>query len=102
MSSVRPTKASQQRLVPEITPEQPPAAEILLGPNSLTVTVALPNVARADLDVFLTRNSVRVRSRTSPGALNYVIPLPVAIEPERYVMRHKNGVFDFIVERASH
>lgn len=76
-------------------------AEVVVAPQSLTVTVALPQLDPRDADVVLTRHSIRLRSKRDPGGLQFVIPLPAAVEPERYVLRYRNGLYDFLVARAS-
>lgn len=88
-------------VAPQVRSEPPPSAEVLVGPYALVVTVSLPQAERRDVDVFLTRHSIRLRHRTDPSRLNLVIPLPVSVEPERYVLRESHGVYDFVVERAS-
>ncbi len=87
-------------VVPEIRSDGPLSAEVFVAPRALTVTVAVPQIRPADLDVFLTRHSIRIRSRQNPRAASFLIPLPVAVEPERYVLRTKNGVLDFHIERS--
>jgi HSP20 family molecular chaperone IbpA len=89
-------------LAPQVLAERPPTAEVLVAPHALVVTISLPQSARADVDVLLTRHSIRLRHKSDPAQLNLVIPLPVAVEPERYVLRESHGVYDFVVERASH
>lgn len=86
----------------EILAEKPLSAEVIVGPRSVTVTLALPRIDPGDADVVLTRHSIRIRHKQDPGRLNVVVPLPVAVEPERYVMRQNNGIYDFVVERQSH
>jgi HSP20 family molecular chaperone IbpA len=88
-------------VAPDLRSEGPPTAEILVAAHAITVTVAVPQAERADVDILLTRHSIRLRHRREPGRLNLVIPLPVAVEPERYVLRESHGVYDFVVERAS-
>jgi len=88
-------------VAPELLNERPPTAEVFVAPQSLIVTISLPEAARSELEVFLTRHSIRLRHRNAPDRLNLVIPLPVAVEPERYILRESHGVFDFVVERAS-
>lgn len=94
-------RESAKHVTPQILGDKPPSAEVVVGARAVHVTVALPDVPAHDLDVFLTRQSIRVRRRDDPTASNYAIPLPVSVEPERYVMWYKNGVFDFVIERAS-
>ena len=96
-----PALKPRQALAPQVLADRPPSAEVFVGPHSLIVTISLPEAARADVDVLLTRHSIRVRNKQDPSRLNLVIPLPVAIEPERYVLRESHGVYDFVVERAS-
>lgn len=88
-------------MAPEILAERPLSAEVVVAPHAVTVTVHLPQAPRSDVDVVLTRHSIRVRHKTDPSRLNVVIPLPVAVEPERYILRESHGVYDFVVERAS-
>lgn len=87
---------------PQVLGDQPISAEILVGPNSLTITLAVPQLPRTDLDLALTRSTIRMRSKSDPHGVNFVVPLPVMIEPGRFVLRYKNGVYDFVVARASH
>lgn len=93
---------STKSLIPEILATTPPTAEVQVNPKSITVTVSVPALDRDDADVTLTRHSLRLRSKRDPASLHLVIPLPVAVEPERYVLRHSNDVFDVVVERLSH
>jgi HSP20 family molecular chaperone IbpA len=85
----------------DILGERPRSAEVLVGPQTLTITLAVPELDRGDADVILTRHSLRIRHRADPTRLSLVVPLPVAVEPERYILRHSHGVFDVVVERAS-
>ena len=86
----------------EILAEKPLSAEVIVGPRSVTVTLALPQVGPDEADIVLTRHSIRIRHKQDPARLNVVVPLPVAVEPERYVLRQANGIYDFVVERPSH
>lgn len=93
--------AQTKNLIPEILPAAPPFAEVHVGPQSVTVTVSVPQLAPDDTEVALTRHSIRIKSRRDPAALHIVVPLPVAVEPERYVLRHVHDVLDFVIQRPS-
>jgi hypothetical protein len=88
-------------LSPEILADRPVAAEVLVGPQAISVILALPELDPRDADVILTRHTIRLRSRSHPERVNVLVPLPVGVEPERYVLRGRNGVYDFVIERLS-
>lgn len=96
-----PPEARKTALIPEVRQESQTSAEIFVGPRAITVTVSLPALPERDLDLVLTRTSIRLRSRGDAQAPSFVIPLPVEVDPGRYVLRHKHGLLDFTIERAS-
>lgn len=96
-----PRLRSAKRAAPQERALPPPVAEVWVGPSSIMVTIAVPELCEEDRQVLLTRHSIRIRNKRDPDGLHLVVPLPVAVEPERYVLRYAHGVFDFIIERAS-
>ena len=72
-----------------------------MGRQVVELTLAVPGLDPTDAEVVVTRNTLRLKSRRDAATTHYVVPLPVAVEPGRYVLRHLNGVYDFSFARAS-
>lgn len=89
-------------LRPEIRPESQAVAEVVVGPHVLTVTMPLAQIAEGDLELIVTPTSLKLRSKADPKAPTLLVPLPVNVQPDRFLLSHHNGVLDLTIERASH
>lgn len=92
-----------------------PSVELLNGDTHLTLKVALPGITAEDIDVQLTRESVRIageykyeeerddkgyyHSEFRYGKFDRTIALPVAIDHENVTAEFKDGILTLILPK---
>ena len=83
------------------TPERVPTADVRVAPQTMCVTIHLPQLALSTAEIVVTRSSVRFRCRKASKEAEVLVPLPVTAQPGRFVARERNGVFDVLIERGN-
>ncbi|MEK6810586.1 MAG: Hsp20/alpha crystallin family protein [Candidatus Thermoplasmatota archaeon] len=80
--------------------EREPATDLIESPNSIFVTIELPGVRRADIDLQATQTTLVV-SASSPVRRYYrEVELPAPVRVDSIVATYKNGVLDVVLEKA--
>lgn len=86
-------------ITPEVRAPRQPTAEIQVRRERVIVTVNLLDLDVEDPRINLTPNAVRIGSPSDPRKPEYVILLPVAVNPREYRSGIRNGVLDLVAAR---
>jgi hypothetical protein len=76
-----------------------PFVEVRAGRRLMAVTVEC-EAPQSEVEVTVTRSTLRVVSRGDPSRVNVFVALPVTAEPGRFWARFNHGVCDVLIARA--
>lgn len=80
--------------------EREPATDLIETPNSIFVTIELPGIRRADIDLQA-RQTILVVSASSPvRRYHREVELPAPVRGDSIIATYKNGVLDVVLEKA--
>jgi HSP20 family molecular chaperone IbpA len=74
--------------------------EIQLDGAAVVVTFHLPEFEPRDLEYRIGSRTVCLWSKRAGLDFRTIVVLPATVKPERFVMGHKNGVYEFLLEAA--
>lgn len=78
-----------------------PYAEASVERDLVTIDVWLPDIDPSDLEVRVTRRSLRLVCVHDEDVLHVGLEVPVPVRAGRYVLRWSNGVYEIRLERHS-
>lgn len=79
-----------------------PYAEALVEEKVVTIDVWLPDIDPDDLEVHVNRRSLRLVCAHDADVLHVGLEVPVPVRTGRFVLRWSRGVYEILLERASH
>lgn len=77
-----------------------PYAEAFVDDETVTIDVWLPTIDPSDLEVRVTRRSLRLVCVHDADVLHVGLEMPADVRPGRYVLRWSRGVYEIRLERA--
>ncbi len=80
--------------------EREPATDLIESPNSIFVTIELPGVRRADIDLQATQTTLVVSASSPVRRYHREVELPAPIRVDSIIATYKNGVLDVVLEKA--
>lgn len=98
-----PAPGPQDRRPHELVPNAPVQGrgEILLDAGALIVTFHLPELEPLDIEYRVGSRTVCLWSKRAGLDFRTIVVLPESIKPEQFIMSHKNGVYEFLLEPES-
>jgi hypothetical protein len=79
---------------------QEPYVEMFIGARLVALTIWGPRWSREQVQVVVTRSSVRLAVPGDDQPLEFTIALPVTVQPGRHVIRFNQGLIDLLVARV--
>lgn len=97
-----PAEGPRDRSPHETVPNAPVQGrgEILLDAGAIVVSFHLPELEPADLEYRVGTRTVCLWSKRAGLDFRTIVVLPETIKPEQFVVSHKNGVYEFLLEPA--
>lgn len=75
-----------------------PEPEVRVARDAVYITVNLPQLTEQEAEFILMRHRLRIVSKTRPETHHWIVPLPVEVDPARFVLRFTHGVLDVSAE----
>lgn len=86
------------RPTPTLVPHLAPQGEILEEGGRVVGTFYLPGHSPRDLKYHVGRRTITLWSRKEGQEFQTILVLPRWVRPETFVLSHKNGVYEFLLE----
>ncbi|HLA46868.1 MAG TPA: Hsp20/alpha crystallin family protein [Thermoplasmata archaeon] len=80
--------------------EGEPTTDLIESPNSIFVTIELPGVSRADIDLQATQTTLVVSASSPLRRYHREVELPAPVRVDSIIATYKNGVLDVVLEKA--
>lgn len=86
----------------ETVPQTPPnaAGEVYEEGGQLVGTFFLPVHRPPDLKYHVGRRTLTLWSRKEGAEFQTILVLPKWVRPDTFILRHKNGVYEFVLQVA--
>jgi hypothetical protein len=78
----------------------PPRGEVLDEGHHLVGTFHLPGHDPRDVKYHVGRRTITLWSRKSGSEFQTILVLPRWVRPETFILSHKNGVYEFVLENG--
>lgn len=103
MTGMEPHSGPSADRHPHETVPTPPVqgrGEIQLEQGNVVVTFHLPELNPADIDYRVGTRTVSLWSKRPGFEFRTIVVLPMWVNPDAFILSHKNGVYEFLMEEA--
>jgi hypothetical protein len=100
MTGMEPSNGPIDRRPHETVPAPPVQGrgEIQMEAGNVVVTFHLPELDPSDMDYRVGTRTVSVWSKRPGFEFRTIVVLPKWVNPDAFILSHKNGVYEFLVE----
>lgn len=85
---------------PVISEEREPLTDIIEGDDDVAVTVEIPGVEKADIDLNVTKENIEITVDTPQRKYHKNLDLPCDVLPKTTKATYKNGILDVVIKRS--
>jgi HSP20 family protein len=80
--------------------EREPLTDVIEDPNSIAITMEIPGVAKADINLNMTTDSLEINVDNESRKYSKRVKLPAKVDPSTTKATYTNGILDVTVQKV--